>query len=133
MSSKNQIPIILVVFLMAIALVNAFASAYYWYWVMRWFDMPMHFAGGAWLALFGAWWQYGRLGIVPHKFIQFLGTCLVFVISIGLLWEVYEATVSFFTVGHMNDIVDTVGDVVFDILGGVTVSTIVWFSGKFKK
>jgi len=42
-----QFPITLVIFLVAIALVNAFADVYHWYWTMRWFDMPMHFAGGS--------------------------------------------------------------------------------------
>jgi len=94
---------------------------------MRWFDMPMHFAGGAWLASFGVWWQYYRRGLVATGgVLQILGVCLVFALSIGLLWEAYEAVVSFFTVGHMNAIKDTLGDLLFDIIGGTAVAILVW-------
>jgi len=94
---------------------------------MRWFDMPMHFAGGAWLASFGVWWQYYRRGLVATGgVLQILGVCLVFALSIGLLWEAYEAVVSFFTVGHMNAIKDTIGDLLFDIIGGTAVAILVW-------
>ncbi len=122
-----QFPIILVVFLVAIALLNALAGINHWFWIYRWFDMPMHFAGGAWLAGFGVWWQYFRRGVNPTGFSQILGVCLVFALSIGLLWEAYEAVVSFITVGHMNSMQDTLGDILFDILGGATVAVFIWW------
>ncbi|HAS84966.1 MAG TPA: hypothetical protein DCS23_02775 [Candidatus Yonathbacteria bacterium] len=128
----SPFPIILVVFLVAIAVVNAFADVYHWYWTMRWFDMPMHFAGGAWLASFGVWWQYYRRGLVVERFLQILGACLVFALSVGLLWEAYEAVVSFFTVGHMNAIKDTIGDLLFDIMGGTAVAILVFTKEKLK-
>ena len=128
----SPFPIILVAFLVAIAVVNAFADVYHWYWTMRWFDMPMHFAGGAWLASFGVWWQYYRRGLVVERFLQILGACLVFALSVGLLWEAYEAVVSFFTVGHMNAIKDTIGDLLFDIMGGTAVAILVFTKEKLK-
>lgn len=132
LSQRIQIPAILVVFLVMIAVVNGFAGVYHWYWTMRWFDMPMHFAGGMWLAGFGAWWQYRRHGIIPRRFLPILGMCLVYALSIGLLWEVYEAIVSFLTVGHMNAISDTLSDLFFDILGGTTVAILVFVRAKLK-
>ena len=131
-SRKLQIPLILVIFLVAIAIVNGFANANHWYWTMRWLDMPMHFAGGVWLAWFGVWWKYARQGVPIQKFGALLGVCLVFAISIGLLWEVYEAAVSFFTVGEMNAISDTISDILFDILGGIAVAVSVWLMAKLK-
>ena len=127
-----QFPIILVLFLIAIAVVNALADINHWYWTMKWFDTPMHIAGGAWLAGFGVWWQYYRRGVVLPGFSQILGICLVFALSIGLLWEAYEAIVSFLTVGHMNEIPDTLGDLLFDIIGGTTVAILVWNRAKLK-
>ncbi|OHA79342.1 MAG: hypothetical protein A2747_02785 [Candidatus Yonathbacteria bacterium RIFCSPHIGHO2_01_FULL_44_41] len=127
-----QIPIILVIFLVAIAVVNGLAGLYHWYWTMRWFDMPMHFAGGMWLAGFGVWWQYSRRGVTPQGFFSLLGVCLVYALSIGLLWEAYEAVVSFLTVGHMNAVPDTLGDLLFDILGGTTVAILVFVRSKLK-
>ncbi len=37
-------PYTLLVLILLIAVVNAFAQYHSWYWTMRWFDMPMHFA-----------------------------------------------------------------------------------------
>lgn len=127
-----QIPVILVAFLVAIALANGFADHYSWFWVYRWLDIPMHFAGGAWLAGFGVWWQYSRQGISELRFFKILGVCLIFALSIGLLWEAYEAVVSFLTVGHMNEIKDTIKDLLFDTIGSITVAILVFIRAKLK-
>lgn len=132
MKSSPQIPISLVFFLIIIAVVNGLADTYHWYWTMRWLDMPMHFAGGAWLAGFGVWWQYRRNGLTPGGIQVLLGVCLVFAFSIGFLWEAYEAVVSYLTVGHMNAIPDTLSDLLFDILGSITVAGFVWGRSKLK-
>lgn len=125
-------PILLLVFLIAIAVVNGLADVNHWFWIYRWFDMPMHFAGGAWLAGFGVWWQYSRRGVIESRFLQLFGVCLIYALSIGLLWEAYEAVVSFLTVGHMNSISDTLGDLLFDILGGTTVAILIFIRAKLK-
>lgn len=129
---SSRFPIILLVFLAVIAVVNGLAGANHWYWDYRWLDMPMHFAGGAWLALFGAWWQYSRCGIKATGFLPLLGVCLIFALSIGLLWEAYEAVVSFLTGGHMNEMQDTLEDILFDILGSMTVAVLVWMRANLK-
>lgn len=131
-SSRIQIPVLLVVLLVVIAIVNGFAEVYHWYWTMRWFDMPMHFAGGVWLAGFGTWWQYSKQGVPVQRFLPLFAVCIIYALSIGLLWEAYEAVVSFFTVGHMNAMPDTLSDLLFDILGGTTVSVLVWVRTKLK-
>lgn len=125
-------PIILVVFLVTIAVVNGFAVSNHWYWTLRWLDMPMHFAGGMWLASFGVWWQYRRQKITPQSFPALFGVCFIYALSVGLLWEAYEAVISFFTVGHMNAIPDTLSDLLFDILGGTIVSILVWMQARLK-
>jgi hypothetical protein len=111
----------------AIAVVNAFAEHYYWYWLMRWFDMPMHFAGGIWLAGTVLWWRFfsGKFTVSPNAKTIFAWAVLG-AIGVGLIWEVYEAAVSYFTVGHMNDILDTIGDLVLDTMGGAVAAGILW-------
>ncbi|KKS59133.1 MAG: hypothetical protein UV24_C0006G0003 [Candidatus Nomurabacteria bacterium GW2011_GWA2_42_41] len=126
-SLRKPLPITLALSLFAIAIINASASAYYLYWTLRWLDMPMHFAGGAWLAGFGVWWQFSRREIGSRNFLAVLWVCLIYTISIGLVWEVYEAAISFFTVGYMNAMPDTLGDLLFDILGGTTVAVFTWW------
>lgn len=127
---QSQIPAFLVAFLVAIALVNGVATEGHWYYTMRWLDMPMHFAGGVWLAWFGIWWQYTRRGVVPASFSSVLGVCLAFAVSVGILWEAYEAIVSLLTVGHMNAMLDTLGDLFFDTLGGTIVAIAMWVKIK---
>lgn len=39
------------VFLIFILAFHAVAFSNYWYWTIWWFDIPMHFFGGAWLAM----------------------------------------------------------------------------------
>lgn len=129
---RLSIPTTLVIFLVAIAVVNGFAVSNYWYWAMRWFDMPMHFAGGAWLAGFGIWWQYARRDVPITGFFHVWGVGLFFALGVGILWEAYEACVSFITVGHMNAIADTLSDLFFDIMGGTAVSVLVWLGAKLK-
>ena len=60
-----------------------------------------------------------------------VGTALL----VGVGWEIYEALISFLTVGHINDIIDTGGDILFDILGGlvVAVGTYVYQNNKISK
>jgi len=127
-----QLPVVLAAFLVVIAVVNAFADVYYWYWTIRWFDKPMHFAGGAWLASLGVWWYYSRKEIIPQKFLSVLGVCLAFSFGIGFIWEIYEAAVSFITAGHLSELWDTLGDLLFDILGSITVAILYWLRLKQK-
>lgn len=127
---SRTFPIFLVVLIVAIAVVNGFAESYYWYWRMRWFDMPMHFSGGVWLAGAAVWWRYYRNGKIAVSFLQILMTCLLAALGVGLLWEVFEAWLSFVTVGHINAMPDTLGDLLFDTTGGTVVAVFVWLRRK---
>lgn len=123
--SRRSFPITLGVFLLAIAVVDAFANEYSLYWTVRWFDMPMHFAGGAWVSGVTLWRKffYHRVASdTTPSFWNLLQWALLGALVIGLGWEVYESIVSLFTVGHINDILDTVSDLAFDLLGGLVVA-----------
>ena len=124
---SRPFPRVLVVLIITIAIVNAFAEHYYWYWRMREFDMPMHFVGGVWLAGTVLWWRFfsGRF-TSPQNVKAIFAWAIVGAVGVGLVWEVYEAIVSYFTVGHMNDILDTLSDLVFDTLGGIVAAGILW-------
>ncbi len=121
-------PHTLVVLILVIAIVNAFAHYHFWYWTMRWFDMPMHFAGGMWLAGAAIWWRFfsGKFpdarGGLPHFLMWGVGAAFV----VGLAWEAYEAVVALATKGYMNAMPDTLSDLSLDILGGLVVVMIVW-------
>lgn len=125
----RSIPIFLVVLVVAIALMNGVADKYYWYWQMRWFDMPMHFSGGVWLAGAAYWWFLSKkTESVP--FLRVLTICLAASFGVGFLWEIYEAVVSLITVGHINAMSDTLKDLSFDVIGGTTVTLWAWLKMK---
>lgn len=128
--ARQQIPVALVFFLIVIAIVNTLAGMHHWYWTMRWFDMPMHFAGGVWLGFLGVWWYYTRKGEVPSSFLATLAVSLAFAIGVGVMWEVYEAMVSHITVGKVNAWNDTKSDMMFDIFGGTVASIAMWVTRR---
>jgi len=129
---SRPFPPVLVALVLAIAIVNMVAEAYHWYWLMRWFDMPMHFAGGMWVAGVVLWWRFfsGKFPIVQVQKEAIFAWAILGALGIGVLWEAYEAVVSYLTVGHMNDMWDTMSDLCFDILGGLVVASVVWIKQK---
>lgn len=137
-SRLRSIPIFLVVLIVLIAVVNFLANKYFWYWtftfvfdhrIVRWFDMPMHFLGGVWLAGMALWW-YSSLKLVIDDFLRILAIALLAAFGIGLIWEMYEGGVGLVTVGHINAMSDTLSDLSFDTLGGVVVALWTWFMRK---
>lgn len=128
----RRIPIFLVALIVAIAVVNGFADKYYWYWQMRWFDMPMHFSGGVFLAGVVFWWYYNREGEpFDGNFLKVITICLSAALGVGIAWEIFEAIVGLMTVGHINAMSDTLSDLFFDTLGGIAVA--VWGWQKLNK
>lgn len=121
---SRSFPKALLILIISIAVVNFLAEIYSWYWRMRWFDAPMHFAGGVWLAATALWIQYERKGNPLPNFNKILVTSLVAAVGIGFLWEVFEALLSLKLLGHINAMPDTLSDLFFDTVGGVAVA--VW-------
>lgn len=130
-SSRLRIPPFLVLLIVAIAVANGLADKYFWYWKMRWFDIPMHFAGGVWLAGMAFWWFYYRKAITDKSFSKIFTICLFATLGVGLVWEIYEAVVSLLTVGHINAMSDTIKDLSFDVIGGMAVT--IWGWNKMKQ
>ena len=126
--TQRIFPWFLAAALFVIAGVNYVANYYSWYWIFRWFDMPMHFAGGAWVAGVTIWWKFfSRKQEVPpitptiNRLILW-GIGGAFVVGLG--WEAYESIVSLITQGHINDIQDTISDLFLDMAGGVVVAVL---------
>lgn len=128
----SKIPTSLIFLLIIIAVVNALAEAHHWYWKMRWFDMPMHFASGMWLAGIALWWYYFRRGMTPRRLLPILGVGLFLAIGVGFSWEVYQSTIDIIKVGHIHSMKDTLSDLLFDILGGTTLAVSVYLKAKYK-
>lgn len=127
---SRSFPIALMTLIIAIAIMNGFAESYYWYWRIRWFDMPMHFAGGVWLAGTAVWWFCHKDKIIKASFSQIFAVCIIATLGVGLLWELLQAWLGMVTVGHTNAMSDTMGDLSFDLLGGIVVSIFTWLKIK---
>lgn len=92
-----------------LALLEFLAVANYLFWRYTWFDIPMHFLGGATIAVFlVALLMHFR----PRVFL--LG---MFVVAIG--WEIFEYLFGF--PREANYYFDTALDLLMDTLGGVVV------------
>lgn len=124
----HPLPIALVVILVLFATVNILANLNYWYWTMRWLDMPMHFTGGAWLAGTAVWFRFysGRLAGEMRGLFHVLLWGVGVAVCVGVVWEIYEMVVSLAVGKDINAISDTLSDIFFDALGAFLVSVFMW-------
>src|SRR3989338_592396 len=81
----------LVYLIFLIFLVNFVANKFHWYYSIWYFDMIMHFLGGAWLGLVSLWF-FSRTStsesfrLSPELVLKIL----LFVFFAGLGWEIFE-------------------------------------------
>lgn len=113
--------------LIFILLLHIIATINSWYWTFTWFDMPMHFLGGFWLAMVFMWLN-PNFQIQNPKFIKlpnYLITGIItlgFVILVGVFWEFFEFLCDVFLFGasyFQKGAIDTIKDLFFDLLGGL--------------
>jgi len=100
-----------------------------WYWVYPWIDVPMHFLGGVLAAVILLWLvdRYPGEWELPRNFFTRMVFILSFVALIGVLWEFSEFLYDVFISSRgwsrfaLQSARDTIGDLFFDLLGGLTV------------
>ena len=100
-----------------IFVVNLLANRFYWYTTIFGFDKFMHTLGGAFIIFI--------IASVYIKELRELRPWQIFVVLtlgafvVGLIWEYYEYLVqAFVKTVHLADIPDSIGDLIFDVLGG---------------
>jgi hypothetical protein len=99
----------IVIVLIGITHVSALQWSLYWHYI--WLDVPVHFAGGLWLALAGSWMLL-RGGQRME-----VSTVFSMVVFLGVAWEVFELAAG--VPMEENFALDTVIDLTMDVLGGV--------------
>lgn len=123
---KNQIYLVLFLLIILFAF-NNLAAYISLYWIYRWFDIPMHFIGGAlisWLAyIIFALWRNDKS--IPWVY------ALIFSFGLGFIWEIIEF---YYKVAQLVPYyyLDTVKDILVDMMGGLVVY-IIWDKLSTKK
>ena len=113
-----------IVFLMVfLFLTDALAQKFYWYYSIWWFDMLMHFLGGLWLGLVFIYF------FLPKNItISLILKILAFVFLAGIGWEAFEFYFINYVAQNSFNILDTISDVLFDLIGGI--SAVLYFSKR---
>ncbi len=78
-----------------------------------WFDSMLHTLGGIYIGLVAMWFLY-FFRISPRLFYV-----LISVLIVGLAWELMEYVLSFPRSPHMSYELDTLKDLVLDLIGGI--------------
>lgn len=105
-----------------ICIVNATANFFSWYSTIWWFDMPMHFLGGYFIGLLVLllvlFSNFGN-GIKKDTVYEYILFLLLGVLSISILWEVFEVVMDTYTTKLGFNILDTLSDLFFDTAGAL--------------
>lgn len=94
----------------------------YLQWVFWWYDIVLHFLGGAWVVL-ALLWMLSLRGVQVSW-----ATCIAVTIAVGIAWECFE-----FLIGaprERNYLFDTSLDLLMDVIGGVVAVIIVFRNGN---
>lgn len=98
-----------------ILIVNFFATKFYWYSAIWYFDMIMHFLGGFWVGLVVLYF------FIPKEIsLRLILTILFWVFFVGIGWEMFEVLVDKVITQNSSNILDTVSDIFFDLVGGLS-------------
>lgn len=98
-----------------LAVIHYLAMKLYLYWQFLWFDLPMHFFGGAIVAL--GVFAMRDLRIVPRSWLSAWFVILV-VVLVAVAWEVFEFYAGVVGVTKDMYVQDTAIDLVLGIVGG---------------
>lgn len=124
----------LAVGLVAIAAFHFFALWSFLYWKFLWLDTVMHFAGGAWAGGFFFWARrrFPAYFAEPARTAGTVLQALAMVALVGVVWEFYEfgmdlvlqRGVSTYELLGQQGVRDTMGDLFFDLLGGLAAAVV---------
>ena len=90
------------------------------YYIFPWLDIPMHIWGGFLIGiLYYCYSDYSmRDGETTEADVKLIDL-LVFVVLIGVLWELYEYVSDIYHIRDWGGFVDTFKDICDDIIGGL--------------
>jgi uncharacterized BrkB/YihY/UPF0761 family membrane protein len=113
-----------------VAVLHMIALKFYLYWVIDWFDIPMHFLGSLLIGLIVISFLF-RVIIRGENFNKKLFISAVFlgVMVVGLGWELFE--LFFGMTDLIKDRADTIMDLIMDAIGSAF--SILYYYFKYSK
>jgi len=118
--TKTRVFKLLSFVLFVLAILHFLGVKFYLDWVYSWYDMVLHFLGGVAVGLFAIWVFEHISGYNLWTNIRILIWGLVMVLTVGVLWEIFEIYVGFTDFGDgMQYVTDTISDLVLDSVGGI--------------
>lgn len=130
---KTKFPFwVLALIVSLIGVMNGAASYWHLYYHYHWLDIPMHLAGGLWVGL-SALAIYYFTPIVAEKkhtvrTVIFIAIFSALIIGIG--WEAFEWVVDQMTGLKHVDIIDTLSDIMNDLIGA-TVAAVIFIKKRY--
>lgn len=100
-----------------LAVINAFAVHFYWYSLLWWFDMPMHFLGGFTVFFFCAIVWLGARKWVSNG--RYIFEAIITTVLVGVLWEALELYLYLHFGSPAFVTLDSISDVFFDLAGAL--------------
>lgn len=131
-SPQKNIGIKLVWALFFVLILNYIAIKLDFYYLIWWFDMPVHLFGGIALGLLFIYFviHFKKASFLRENF--FYG--LLFVLCIGLVWEFFEFNIHTFIAFGPKNTLDTLSDLFFDLAGGgLALLYCEWYLNKIKE
>jgi hypothetical protein len=93
------------------------------YYLTNWYDFPMHFLGGAWVALFSLWAVSTQYGTFFKKYIS-IKSLILWTLAVGIAWEFLEIGLHFNNIHDIGYAWDTTHDLIMDVVGASVVAAI---------
>lgn len=89
------------------------------YWIIWWYDIPMHFFGGLFTGLLVVYilLSYKKTAYIQTFKIILFSLLLTFLITI--LWEFYEYFIKTILAGEKFDLIDSSSDILFGMIGAL--------------
>lgn len=115
MHTRTRFGIAIVALALVVAFLQFLANELYLYWEFWWFDILMHFLGGAFIASALLWVIRYELPHLLRPFAPPFLTTLFATLAVGVLWEAFEYTTGMYA--SVNHPLDTTMDIAMDMAG----------------
>ena len=118
---KKRILFISFVTVIFIAIYQHYALKYSWFWTYKWSDIPIHIAGGFWVALTTLWicLKVKHIDNIYGYKKKSIFAMLISVLIIAILWEIFELIFRITSLADAGYWRDNLLDILNSFIGGV--------------